>query len=270
MSREHKRPILAFVVLFMLAAAVVGNGLRAEADRGRFIAAGPIAVHAPPVHGRVGEEPVTPSPRQLLETSLEALEPSSGAAPATGTGATGDQRTSLVPSTGRHETPGPDLAVPGQGGPRAPGGTVGVPAAGGPGERASHAPGRGHIRHVATPQAGHQTPPAHHRRERDRDPADNGERSWSWDDGDNRGNGWGHRRDSDQAGDRRDTPGGHGWGRHSGNAGHGLGAAVRHVADQLHQDVEHGIGDLVRGLTGRRGDRASGAHGRPFDHAPGG
>lgn len=46
MSSQHKKPILAFVVLAVMAAAVVGNQFQARADGSRFIAAGPLAAHS--------------------------------------------------------------------------------------------------------------------------------------------------------------------------------------------------------------------------------
>ena len=45
MSNQHKKPILAFVVLAVIAAALVGNQVHARADGSRFVASGPIAAH---------------------------------------------------------------------------------------------------------------------------------------------------------------------------------------------------------------------------------
>jgi hypothetical protein len=45
-SSQHKKPILAFVVLAVMAAAVVGNQFHARADGSRFISAGPLAAHS--------------------------------------------------------------------------------------------------------------------------------------------------------------------------------------------------------------------------------
>lgn len=45
MSNQHKKPILAFVVLAVIAAALVGSQVHARADGSRFVAAGPIAAH---------------------------------------------------------------------------------------------------------------------------------------------------------------------------------------------------------------------------------
>lgn len=44
-SNQHKKPILAFVVLAVIAAALVGNQVHARADGSRFVASGPIAAH---------------------------------------------------------------------------------------------------------------------------------------------------------------------------------------------------------------------------------
>ena len=69
MSSQHKKPILAFVVLAVMAAAVVGNQFQARADGSRFIAAGPLAAHsdAPgaesdpaPTGDRAGATPTDP------------------------------------------------------------------------------------------------------------------------------------------------------------------------------------------------------------------
>ena len=45
MSNQHKKPILAFIVLAVIAAALVGSQVHARADGSRFVAAGPIAAH---------------------------------------------------------------------------------------------------------------------------------------------------------------------------------------------------------------------------------
>jgi hypothetical protein len=50
-SSQHKKPILAFVVLAVVAAAMIANQVRASADRSQFIAAGPIAAHSGRTHG---------------------------------------------------------------------------------------------------------------------------------------------------------------------------------------------------------------------------
>ena len=52
-SSQHKKPILAFVVLAVIAAAVIGNQFRASAENSRFIAAGPISAHTSVTRGAV-------------------------------------------------------------------------------------------------------------------------------------------------------------------------------------------------------------------------
>lgn len=292
MSSQHKRPIMAFVVLFVLAAAVIGNGLRAEADRGTFITAGPIAVHPPLVHGQVGDDPATPSPQQLLETSLDALEPPAGTTPSTIAGSTGRRQMSVAPRA-KHHPASQDtaLAVPGQGGPRAPGGTVGVPgaetppvhtSADDPGDRAARDTGRGHTKHASGPKADHRGPGVDHRPPGlDHRPgpgekqAHHVTRPWpSRSDhtrgSGGRGRGWGHDRDSDRHWDRHSdqhwdqhwAPRGDDWKHRSDRGGNGVGAVLHQVTGRVRHEVDRGIGELVRGLVERRAERVSRHHGR--------
>ncbi|HET6628023.1 MAG TPA: hypothetical protein VFG63_16660 [Nocardioidaceae bacterium] len=61
MSNHHKKPTMVFILLVVLAAAVVGNQLRAGAELSRFIAAGPISAHSTGAHGIIAVEDGAPA-----------------------------------------------------------------------------------------------------------------------------------------------------------------------------------------------------------------
>jgi hypothetical protein len=63
-SNQHKRPILAFVLLAVVAAVVVGIQLRANAGAMALIEVKPISVHGLSVSGSVPPHPAqrTPGP----------------------------------------------------------------------------------------------------------------------------------------------------------------------------------------------------------------
>jgi hypothetical protein len=61
-SNQHKLPILAFVVLACVAAAIIGNQFQANAERSSFIAAGPIAAHSARTQGVIPPPDQTASP----------------------------------------------------------------------------------------------------------------------------------------------------------------------------------------------------------------
>ena len=67
MSSQHKRPIVAFVVLAVLAAALIGNQIRASAEGSSFIAAGPIAAQTARTHGVVPGRTVDGQSGQALD-----------------------------------------------------------------------------------------------------------------------------------------------------------------------------------------------------------
>lgn len=106
MSNQHKKPILAFVVLAVIAAAMVGSQLRASADSMHLIAAGPISAHTGVTHGAI------PLPAAVIDDNTSPAFPEH--APA-------DPVPAAVPSAG----PAAPAAVA-HGAPRHPG--VSVPA----------------------------------------------------------------------------------------------------------------------------------------------
>lgn len=81
MSSQHKRPFMAFIVLVVLAAALIGNGIRANAEHGRFIAAGVISASTPLVHGTLPGSDGGPSVLPAAAGLVAAATPSQAAAP---------------------------------------------------------------------------------------------------------------------------------------------------------------------------------------------
>ncbi len=80
MSSHHKKPILAFAVLAVVAAAIIGNQFRANAERSDFIAAGPIAAHSGRAHGAI-PAPIGDRSREHPSASVLVRSATPSAAP---------------------------------------------------------------------------------------------------------------------------------------------------------------------------------------------
>jgi len=103
-SSQHKRPFLAFVVLVVIAAAVVGaNAFRANAERARFIAAGPIAADSSVVHGVIplpGPGAVASAAEQHTGPDDDTVGPTDGSGADTSTGSADASSDRAHPSRG--------------------------------------------------------------------------------------------------------------------------------------------------------------------------
>lgn len=103
MSSQHKKPILAFVVLAVVAAGVIGNQVRASAE-GSGAAAGHISAHTSVRHGAT-PEPAIERPAAIWGAHGPMTEPTPPSRSVTAAGAKSAVHTVRQVIRERHRTP---------------------------------------------------------------------------------------------------------------------------------------------------------------------